>query len=151
MLWLVGYQFELVRPFGRAREATGLQILHSPAAVNLHRSFSNPHIASNRLAEAASGDLLIIPRGTIAREVEVNGLDSADVAVVANLLAKVKEPLQHSSDSRETVLIVGPLQLDLLTRGGSARYEEISCQSGQQDRDHETLGIDTERWFSAEN
>jgi two-component system OmpR family response regulator len=45
-----------------------------------------------------------------------NALESATFAVIADLLAKVEALLQHPTDSRETILSVGPLQLDLLIR-----------------------------------
>lgn len=50
------------------------------------------------------------------RTIPTKTLDSANLAVVADLLARVEALLQHPTDSRETVLRVGPLQLDLLTR-----------------------------------
>ena len=50
------------------------------------------------------------------RTIPVKTLDSANLAVVADLLARVEALLQHPTDSRETVLRSGPLQLDLLTR-----------------------------------
>jgi DNA-binding winged helix-turn-helix (wHTH) protein len=40
----------------------------------------------------------------------------ANIAAVAELLARVEELLRPSNETRETVLRVGPLQLDLLTR-----------------------------------
>ena len=40
----------------------------------------------------------------------------ANVVVIAELLAKFEELLQAPTESRETALSVGPLQLDLLTR-----------------------------------
>ena len=43
-------------------------------------------------------------------------LGTANAAVIADLLAKVEALLQHPTDTRETILSVGPLQLDLLTR-----------------------------------
>jgi DNA-binding winged helix-turn-helix (wHTH) protein len=43
-------------------------------------------------------------------------MNAASVVAVAELLAKLVELLRSSSESRETVLSVGPLQLDLLTR-----------------------------------
>jgi DNA-binding winged helix-turn-helix (wHTH) protein len=46
----------------------------------------------------------------------LNALDSADAAVAADLLAKVEALLHRPTDGRETILSVGPLQLDLLTR-----------------------------------
>lgn len=42
--------------------------------------------------------------------------NSANVIAVAELLARVEELLRPSNENRETVLKVGPLQLDLLTR-----------------------------------
>ena len=43
-------------------------------------------------------------------------LDPANVVVVAQLLARVEELLRLPAESRETVVRVGSLQLDLLTR-----------------------------------
>lgn len=40
----------------------------------------------------------------------------ADVALVTELLARLEALLQRPSDDRETILDVGPLRLDLLTR-----------------------------------
>lgn len=42
--------------------------------------------------------------------------NSANVIAVAKLLARVEELLLSPSESRETILSVGPLQLDILTR-----------------------------------
>jgi two-component system, OmpR family, response regulator len=50
------------------------------------------------------------------RTIPVKTSDSANLAVVADLLTRVEALLQHPTDSRETVLRVGLLQLDLLTR-----------------------------------
>jgi two-component system OmpR family response regulator len=44
------------------------------------------------------------------------GTRSADVAAVAELLSRVEALLQRPADVRETVLSVGLLQLDLMTR-----------------------------------
>jgi len=43
-------------------------------------------------------------------------MNPASVVAVAELLARLVELLRSSTESRETVLSVGPLQLDLLTR-----------------------------------
>jgi DNA-binding winged helix-turn-helix (wHTH) protein len=43
-------------------------------------------------------------------------MNPASVVAIAELLARVEELLQPPTDSRETVLSVGPLRLDLLTR-----------------------------------
>jgi two-component system OmpR family response regulator len=43
-------------------------------------------------------------------------LNPASVVAIAELLARVEELLRPPADSRETVLSVGPLRLDLLTR-----------------------------------
>ena len=43
-------------------------------------------------------------------------MNPASVAAIAELLARVEELLRPRADSRETVLSVGPLRLDLLTR-----------------------------------
>ena len=43
-------------------------------------------------------------------------MNPASVAAIAELLARVEELLRPLADSRETVLSVGPLRLDLLTR-----------------------------------
>jgi two-component system, OmpR family, response regulator len=44
------------------------------------------------------------------------GTNVGNIALVAELLARVEALLRRPADSRETVLIVGPLRLDLLTR-----------------------------------
>jgi len=43
-------------------------------------------------------------------------MNPASVAAIAELLARVEELLRPLADSRETILSVGPLRLDLLTR-----------------------------------
>jgi hypothetical protein len=43
-------------------------------------------------------------------------MNPASVAAIAELLARLAELLRLPADSRETVLSVGPLRLDLLTR-----------------------------------
>jgi DNA-binding winged helix-turn-helix (wHTH) protein len=43
-------------------------------------------------------------------------MNPASVAAIAELLARLAELLRPPADSRETVLSVGPLRLDLLTR-----------------------------------
>src|ERR1700747_2254895 len=52
----------------------------------------------------------------LSEPIRQKALRSANFAVIADLLAKVEALLQHPTDSRETILSVGPLQLDLLTR-----------------------------------
>jgi two-component system OmpR family response regulator len=52
----------------------------------------------------------------LSRATSVERLGTANAAVIADLLAKVEALLQHPTDTRETILSVGPLQLDLLTR-----------------------------------
>jgi two-component system OmpR family response regulator len=43
-------------------------------------------------------------------------INPANLVTIAELLAKVEQLLRQPTESRETVLTVGPLQLDLLTR-----------------------------------
>jgi two-component system OmpR family response regulator len=57
-----------------------------------------------------------LARSPLLGTLPVKTLDPVRVTDVANLLAKVEALLQHPTDSRETILRVGPLQLDLLTR-----------------------------------
>jgi two-component system OmpR family response regulator len=52
----------------------------------------------------------------LSRTTSVERLGTANAAAIADLLAKVEALLQHPTDTRETILNVGPLQLDLLTR-----------------------------------
>ncbi|MGB5180725.1 MAG: response regulator transcription factor [Xanthobacteraceae bacterium] len=52
----------------------------------------------------------------LSRTTSVERLGTANSAVIANLLAKIEALLQHPTDTRETILNVGSLQLDLLTR-----------------------------------
>jgi two-component system, OmpR family, response regulator len=52
----------------------------------------------------------------LSRTTSVERLGTANAAAIADLLAKVEALLQHPTDTRETILSVGPLQLDLLTR-----------------------------------
>ena len=52
----------------------------------------------------------------LSRATSVERLGTANAAVIADLLAKVEALLQHPTDTRETILSVGPLQLDPLTR-----------------------------------
>ena len=52
----------------------------------------------------------------LSRATSVERLGTANAAVIANLLAKVEALLRHPTDTRETILSVGPLRLDLLTR-----------------------------------
>lgn len=52
----------------------------------------------------------------LSRTTSVERPGTANSAVIANLLAKIETLLQHPTDTRETILNVGPLQLDLLTR-----------------------------------
>jgi Transcriptional regulatory protein, C terminal len=52
----------------------------------------------------------------LSRTTSVERPGTANSAVIANLLAKIEALLQHPTDTRETILNVGPLQLDLLTR-----------------------------------
>jgi two-component system, OmpR family, response regulator len=51
-----------------------------------------------------------------SRTTSVEKPGTANAAAIADLLAKVEALLQHPTDTRETILNVGPLQLDLLTR-----------------------------------
>ena len=52
----------------------------------------------------------------LSRATSVERLGTANAAVIANLLAQVEALLRHPTDTRETILSVGPLRLDLLTR-----------------------------------
>ena len=54
------------------------------------------------------------------------GRRSADVAAVAELLSRVEALLQRPTDVRETVLSVGSLQLDLVTRTVSRNGRTIN-------------------------
>jgi DNA-binding response OmpR family regulator len=59
---------------------------------------------------------------TLAME---RGMSPADVAAVAELLSRVEALLQRRADVRETVLSVGSLQLDLITRSVSRNGRTI--------------------------
>ena len=64
-------------------------------------------------------DLLENPsaRSRLAKtNVTPTSINPANVVTIAELLAKVEELLRQPTESRETILTVGPLQLDLLTR-----------------------------------
>jgi two-component system, OmpR family, response regulator len=52
----------------------------------------------------------------LSRATSVERLGTANAAAIADLLAKVEALLQQPTDTRATILNVGPLQLDLLTR-----------------------------------
>jgi two-component system OmpR family response regulator len=52
----------------------------------------------------------------VTQRVPDSSISAADVAAVAELLSKVEALLQRPADVRETVLSVGSLQLDLMTR-----------------------------------
>jgi two-component system OmpR family response regulator len=53
------------------------------------------------------------------------GVNQGDVAAVAELLSRVEALLQRPADVRETVLSVGSLQLDLMTRTVSRNGRRI--------------------------
>jgi len=63
-------------------------------------------------------DLLENPsaRCRLATDVTPTSINPANLATIAELLAKVEQLLRQPTESRETILTVGPLQLDLLTR-----------------------------------
>jgi two-component system, OmpR family, response regulator len=63
-------------------------------------------------------DLLENPsaRSRLATNVTPTSINPANLVTIAELLAKVEELLRQPTESRETILTVGPLQLDLLTR-----------------------------------
>jgi DNA-binding winged helix-turn-helix (wHTH) protein len=54
----------------------------------------------------------------LSRRTPVRSANAAetDVVVAADLLARLEALLQRPADARETILSIGPLQLDLLTR-----------------------------------
>jgi two-component system, OmpR family, response regulator len=52
----------------------------------------------------------------ITQRIPDYGMSAADVAAVTELLSRVEALLQRPADVRETVLSVGTLQLDLMTR-----------------------------------
>ena len=58
----------------------------------------------------------MIEAKTVTQRVPDHSMSAADVAVVAKLLSKVEALLQRPADVRETVLSVGSLRLDLVTR-----------------------------------
>jgi len=70
----------------------------------------------NSMASTGAVDpRLSLSRFARAKAVPRNA-DPASAVVVAELLAKFEELLQTPTESRETTISVGPLQLDLLTR-----------------------------------
>src|ERR1700730_8309106 len=96
-MWLVGWQFELVRHSAQFGERTSLHLVHQTAPMHLHGGFGNADIARNLFAKAAVRDLnhdlalpwaqrleafpeggqsfLILPPSAITREAELNGVE----------------------------------------------------------------------------
>ena len=62
---------------------------------------------------------------TITQRIPDYSISVADVAAVTELLSRVEALLQRPADVRETVLNVGSLQLDLMTRTVSRKGRTI--------------------------
>jgi len=91
--------------------AMPLDTQHRPAKRPVSGNAKEMSITRNPTLDARSGSL----RFAMTEALPENG-SSANVIAVAELLARVQELLRPSNENRETVLTVGPLQLDLLTR-----------------------------------
>src|SRR5262245_26736055 len=96
----VGYQFVDHAP--ELWKRTGLHFLHCPAAMHLHRGFSDADIVGNLFAQAAASDLnhdvalprterlepfsesscilLVFPPRAIARYADLNGIEKVLIA-----------------------------------------------------------------------
>ena len=96
-LQVVRHKLELLGHSAKLGKRTRVQFSHRPAAVDLHRRFSDAHIAGNLSAKATSRDLyddlalsraerpeafpeggqsrFAPPTGTVPRQAEVNGVE----------------------------------------------------------------------------
>ena len=91
--------------------AIPLDTQHRPAKRPVSGNAKEMSITRNPTLDACSDSLQFA-----MTEALPEGGSSANVIAVVELLARVEELLRPSNESRETVLTVGPLQLDLLTR-----------------------------------
>jgi hypothetical protein len=190
VLWFVGPPFEPVGHSAELGKRTHIHLSHRPAAVNFHRCFSNAHIAGDLLAEAALHDLkhdiafpgaqrrealleggqslLIVLRGTIAREAEVNGIE--ELLIPERLGKEFDGAAFHRLDRHGDIAVSGdeddrklPLrcrQLALKIKTALTGQSHVENQAGGASRriglekvgnGREELRVDTDRPQQASN